>query len=321
MIAGLRSGANWLSKAKSNRSALDIIRIPKRLRPYFKYNRSLCDILFKAAWRSVEEYLSSESGFPALVLTLQTAGEALNWNPHLHGMLADGVFTEDSTFTQFSEINLNAIEDRFAELVLGAFAKRELITDDVMSQILSQEHSGFSVWIGEPFDDEGSEKFVARYVERGPISLEKLAIQDDIVNYTTKDGTAHEFDALEFLALLSAHIPKPYESITRYYGWYSCRKRGGRNKRSPSESSEDLHEPTHKPSSSWARCIKQIYELDPLECPRCKSQMRILAFVHDPLEIKKIMQSLGLPQFRAPPPIPDFFQHNEILDDIPDYDR
>lgn len=234
-------------------------------------------------------------------------------------MIADGVFSEDGTFMQFLEINLKAIEDRFAELVLSHFAKRELITDDVMSQILSQEHSGFSVWVGEHFHDEGSEKFVARYVERGPLSLGKLTLQDDIVTYTTKDGSAHEFDAVEFLATLSAHIPKPYESVTRYYGWYSCRKRGERKKLIPPET-EAIIEPIHKPSSSWARCIKQIYELDPLECPRCKSQMRILTFVHDPLEIKKIMKSQGIPDFTAPPPIPDFSRHSEILDGIPDYD-
>ena len=298
-----------------------VFSIPKRLRPYFKYNRKLCDILFRAAWKSVEEHLSSDTGIPALVLTLQTAGEALNWNPHLHGMLADGVFGSDGSFTQFSEINLQAIEDRFAELVLGAFAKQELITDDVMSQILSQEHTGFSVWLGEPFQDEGSEKFVARYVEREPLSLEKLTLQDDIVTYTTKDGAAHEFDAVEFLALLSSHIPKPYESITRYYGWYSCRARGERKKLAPPELTEDLNEPTRKPSSSWARCIKQIYELDPLECPKCKSKMRILAFVHDSVEIKKIMKSLGTPDYTAPPLIPELIPQNDLFfDDMPDYD-
>ncbi len=296
-----------------------VFSIPKRLRAYFKYNRKLCDILFKSAWKSVEENLSLDSGIPALVLTLQTAGEAPNWNPHLHGMLADGVLSDDGTFTQFSEINLKAIEERFAELVLGAFAKQEIITDDVMSQILSQTHTGFSIWVGDPFQDEGSEKFVARYVERGPISLEKLTLVDDIVTYTTKDGTAHEFDAVEFLALLSAHIPKPYESITRYYGWYSCRARGARKKLIPADS-EVIHEPKNKPSSSWARCIKQIYELDPLECPKCKSKMRILSFLHDTLEIKKIMKSQGIPDYTAPPPIPDFSRQSEIFDEMPDYD-
>ncbi len=85
-----------------------------------------------------------------------------------------------------------------------------------MAQILSQEHTGFGVWLEDPFHDKESEQFVARYIERAPLSLEKLSIQDDIVTYTTKYGAAHEFGALEFFAALSCHVPKTYEYITRY---------------------------------------------------------------------------------------------------------
>ena len=146
---------------------------------------------------------------------------------------------------------------------------------------------------------------------------------DDLVVYTTKDGATHEFDALEFLARLSAHIPNSYESITRYYGWYSCRARGEHKKRdsqSQAPTTEPLPERTDPPSSSWAACIKQVYEIDPLECPKCKGKMRIVAFVQDPQAITKIMQSLGLPDYTAPPPLPknrtaDFEQY--CLDEIP----
>ncbi len=299
-----------------------VFSIPKRLRLYFRYNRKLCDILFKAVWRSLSEYLGVDDAELALVLTLQTAGEALNWNPHLHGILADGVFSVDGTFKPFAEINLKALQDRFAERVLAEFANRELITDDVMSQILSQEHSGFSAWFGDPFHDAESEHFVARYVERGALSLEKLSVQDEIVTYTTKDGRAHEFDAVKFLALLSSHVPNTYESVTRYYGWYSCRARGERKRRLPPVPQNDqLEDSPPQPSSSWARGIKQVYELDPLECPKCKSQMRIVAFLQDPLQIEQIMKSLKLPNFRAPPPIskPPRGIDELQFDTMPDY--
>jgi len=46
--------------------------------------------------------------------------------------------------------------------VLAALQKKELINDADVVQILSQEHSGFHVWLGEPFKDEGSAHFVAR---------------------------------------------------------------------------------------------------------------------------------------------------------------
>jgi len=104
--------------------------------------------------------------------------------------------------------------------VLSSLSDKQLLDDADIAQILSQKHSGFDVWLGDPFQDAESEKFVARYIERGPVALDKLSIQDDIVTYATKDEVAHDFDALEFLALLSAHVPKPYESMTRYYGWY-----------------------------------------------------------------------------------------------------
>lgn len=52
----------------------------------------------------------------------------------------------------------------------------------------------------------------------------------DIVTYTTKDGTAHEYDVLEFLALLSAQVPNCGESVTRYFERYSSRARGERAK-------------------------------------------------------------------------------------------
>jgi hypothetical protein len=48
---------------------------------------------------------------------------------------------------------------------------------------------------------------------------------------TERHGEA--FRGEKFLAELSAHIPKTYESLTRYYGRHSCRRRGERAKLIP----------------------------------------------------------------------------------------
>ncbi|RIL08711.1 MAG: hypothetical protein DCC75_08205, partial [Proteobacteria bacterium] len=96
----------------------------------------------------------------------------------------------------------------------------------------------------------------------------------------------------------------PYESLTRYYGFYSCRSRGEREKLAPAVEPGKLPEPKTKASSSWAACMKRILEINPLECPKCKSQMRIVAFIQDPLEITKIMRSLKIPEFSPPPKLP-----------------
>ena len=280
-----------------------VFTIPKRLRAYLRYDRRLYTLFCRAGWQSIKETLSCYSGTPALVLNVQTAGEALNFHPHLHELCASGVFMEDGSFHS-QEIDQEALTRHFENYLLSAFVAKELITDEVVREILYQSHSGFNVWVGEPFTDKESSLFVARYVERGPLSLEKLRIQDDIISYTTTGGTAHKFDALEFLALLSSHVPRPYESVTRYYGRYSSRARGERMKRESAASPEIPPEPKRSPSLTWRECFKRIYEIDPLECPWCKGTMRIVSFIQDPHELKRIMDSLGLPEFRAPPKIP-----------------
>jgi len=57
-----------------------------------------------------------------------------------------------------------------------------------------------------------------------------------------------------------------------------------------------------------------------LECPKCVLQMRIIAFIQDEHSIKDIMKSQGIPDFRAPPPIPKLIDTTEALDELPSYD-
>ena len=65
--------------------------------------------------------------------------------------------------------------------------------------------------------------------------------------------------------------------------------------------------------------MKRVLELNPLECPRCKSEMRIVAFLNDTREIKKIMESLDIP---APEPPPKISTKNNLFSEIvdPTYD-
>lgn len=45
--------------------------------------------------------------------------------------------------------------------------------------------------------------------------------------------------------------------------------------------------------AAWARLIRKVYEADPLECPKCKGPMRIIALIDDPAVIRRILQHLG----------------------------
>jgi len=52
--------------------------------------------------------------------------------------------------------------------------------------------------------------------------------------------------------------------------------------------------------SAWARLIAQVYEVNPLVCPRCASEMRVLAVITDTAEVKKILHHMI--KIGCPPP-------------------
>ena len=92
--------------------------------------------------------------------------------------------------------------------------------------------------------------------------------------------------------------------LTRHYGYYSTRSRGERKKKLPQTKPAILDAPDkRKASSTWAALIKRVYLVDPLICSRCGGEMKIVAFILDTKEINKITKHLGLPEYRAPPPI------------------
>ena len=90
------------------------------------------------------------------------------------------------------------------------------------------------------------------------------------------------FDPLDFLAEVTQHVPDPGEHLVRYYGWYSNKSRGQRAQREPPASAATAA-PARSPTArearkGWAALLTQVYEADPLCCPKCGSEMKIIAF-------------------------------------------
>ena len=125
---------------------------------------------------------------------------------------------------------------------------------------------------------------------------------------------ARSMDALDWIAQVVSHIPDPGEQMVRYYGWYSNASRGKRRKPGVRVPVEAEVQDTPQPDSdgehfaqrrrSWARLLKKIYEVDPLRCPHCGSEMQIIAWIEQSEVIRKILRHLDLwerPQ-RSPPP-------------------
>ena len=88
-----------------------VFSIPKRLRPYFMYDRKLLPKLSQCAWKVLSCYLkqgvSIEEAMPGAVIAVQTFGDFLNFNPHYHIIATDGCFDNDGIF--MNGITPNAI--------------------------------------------------------------------------------------------------------------------------------------------------------------------------------------------------------------------
>ena len=51
---------------------------------------------------------------------------------------------------------------------------------------------------------------------------------------------------------------------------------------------------------SWAQLIKRIYEVDPLVCPTCGSEMKVIAFITEHDVVDAILRHLAKTKARSP---------------------
>ena len=123
----------------------------------------------------------------------------------------------------------------------------------------------------EPKDGER----LAQYIIRSPFSLEKMRLTDpgDIVNRSGLNPKIKRnfdvFSPTDFLAPVTQHIPDKNFQLVRYYGWYSNKMRGQREKRTAQQEEIaddqaveviDVSQPQPRriPSKKWRDLIKKV---------------------------------------------------------------
>ena len=293
-----------------------VLSIPKRLRPYFLYDRKLLGELSRVAARTVTSFIRATVGEKDLsvgiVSSIQTHGSLANWHPHLHLLVSDGGFRRDGTFVNLPLHDIATLTEAFRRAVLKMFVKRELMDIETAQGMLAWPHSGFhvhdAVWVAA--DDKEFTVRLARYCARNPVALGRLeydAGQNAVTYHSDKPSGptagSETTDALEFLAKLTSHIPNKGQVLQRYYGWYSSRQRGKRREadernndyeEAPLVTVEPEPEVVREAKRRWANLLRRIFEVDPLACPRCCEEMRIVAFITEPKTIDRILEHLTL---------------------------
>jgi hypothetical protein len=85
------------------------------------------------------------------------------------------------------------------------------------------------------------------------------------------------------------------------------------------------HKPRRIPSKKWRELIKKVWEADPLLCPKCQKEMRIVSLIDGPAVIERILRHLGLWQqgirvASGPAPPADWVIEPCFDDATPDYE-
>ena len=293
--------------------------IPKILRIFFKRNRKLLKLLVQSANFAIEKYfreaLGIETGHTGGIFCIQSQGSLLNHHPHVHALILAGIIKEGKFYEQIN-IATDVIAKIFRARLLAVLLEQGIIKQELIDLLMSWNHnSGFNVHRKGKIKGANCEQIekVARYMSRAVISVQRVEFNPDdntVTVYEKQDRSLSckqaRYTLLEFIALLAGHIPSPYECITLYYGVYSSSHRGKEMRENIGDAKIIVEEKKGKgkASSTWARLVQKIFEIGPLLCTKCGKEMKLIAFITDFKETKKILKHIGEETQRAPPLAP-----------------
>ncbi|POQ99803.1 hypothetical protein AU468_10005 [Alkalispirochaeta sphaeroplastigenens] len=312
-----------------------VFTMPKALRPFFRHDRRLFAEVSRLIYDILRDFYHEAAGRPLLtgmVIAHQSFGDQLRWNPHFHTIVLEGGFDDEGTFFCIPFSGLQSMVEVFRRRVIKLLVERELLNEDFARNLLSWKHSGFSIDNSVRILDESAKESLAEYIARPPISLKKIHYEPfkGRVLFHTKYSqyfkqNLHMFDALDFLAELTQHIPPKGLQLIRRYGLYASRTKGRwQDMRWVAERAPDGWKATHHHSAdteglgyvplwdgdeevpvdsrkrAWARLLAKVYEVDPMVCPKCGADMKVIAVIEDPDELKRILRHL-IKIGRSPP--------------------
>ena len=158
--------------------------------------------------------------------------------------------------------------------------------------------------------DPAGREALCKYVLRPAIAQERITHgPDGLVRIALKrpfsDGTvAIDLDPLSLLCRLAASVPPPRLHTVRYAGVLApASKLRARIVPTPVAAPANDTAPScaHGRQSGgsryrpWAELLKRTFEIDVLQCARCKGRMQLVAMVTDPRSIQRMLRHLGEP--------------------------
>lgn len=269
-----------------------VFTIPEELRHLFLEDRTLLDCLFNAV-SSVIHYMffkinKSRNFTPAFICVLHTFGRPLEWNPHIHCLVSEGGFSDDEDWRKVSHFNYTYLRNSFRTVLLNQLETRIGPSfKKVKARIYKAHDNGFYVYAKPTLADPNTiSKYIGRYLGRPVIATKRIDRYDTTSDMVTFHYNRHEdnayvertIPAIEFIKLLMQHIPETNFKMIRYYGIYA-RHRDSDKKLFRAKTAEKLR--AMLSFNRWRYSILISFGYDPLSCPNCHKEMKILELYYN----------------------------------------
>lgn len=80
-----------------------------------------------------------------MIGAIQTFGDLIHFHPHIHALVSEGVFLPDITFLPLPKLAIEPFIKLWEQEVFVLLLGEGKINDEVVANIRSWKHSGFSV--------------------------------------------------------------------------------------------------------------------------------------------------------------------------------
>lgn len=284
---------NILEKCINSKHRHITFTIPNKLTHWFFNILSSTSLLFESVNDTLYSVVNGrvKSGrkysfkySPGFFAFLHTFGRPLNFNPHIHVIIAETISDKHGNIKKLPYLNYDALSKRFMKILLDKmekyFGKKEF--KKTKNEMYLTYKNGF--YVNNRLEDDGYKfnsieeliRYVTRYCSRPVIAESRILNYDGTyVTWYYSDHTNEQYHevkehALSFINKIIRHLlPSNFKSI-RYYGFYNKSSKLCDNIiRVISKEKIKFRRSLLK----WSNLLLTSFKRIPIRCPKCGSLM------------------------------------------------
>lgn len=272
----------WVEKAEKKlfkaQHRLVTLTIPANLRPILKDRWDLLKVLQDSAYETIQIVASKtlrkkgrKSVKVGMLVGLQTYGQDMKFNPHLHCMVCEKARYKNE-YTDLKFIPKEMLRRTWQKVVVKNLCRENIgYKEKILVQYMLELYpNGFVTDVGErSMNRKEVIRYLARYMRHPAIANSRIIFYGrGIITIRMKDKQRREYSEWfyvdDFISRLIIHISPKHFRVVRWYGLYS--RREVRLERKESNRREII--------SNFIRDGNRLFR-----CPKCKNPLDEVMFV------------------------------------------